>query len=906
MARKQVQPTATLREIDATTIARILGYAPSRGGELLTERLIVAPIEINNEISSIELIDETGRKVSIKDGAVAGGYWTTQSLSTTDCAPTVLSIGEGIATVLSVQQATNHQVVAARYCKNLVTVAKSMRARYPNTRIIILSDIGNGQADAERAAQAVNGILALPRFTVKEVESFTVQYGKPPTDFNDLAVLNGLDEVRVQIDATINLFVDAIRETGGRTDSRTGETLHKQLGDNLTGDVSITGKEISRNLMIQALPIIEIRGGTLPKQVEEAERALIAAGVEIYQRSGDLVRPVKITNEINEDGIIIPAGSVVLGNVDKSWLIKRFTMVADFQKYIRREDRFTSVDCPPMVAEVYLADVGDWSIPPVIGISGCPTIRKNGTLILDSGYDRKSGIYVDYQGPQVIVKDNPTQEDALEALELLKKPLAEFPFVNEESRSVILSGMLTGTSRRILRSSPLHAASAPKKGSGKGLLAYIISAIVTGRGPMMLSQGRDEAEDEKRLSSALMRSASVICIDNIEREVYGDFLCTMLTEQEVSPRILGMSKLIDLPTNTTVLATGNNLTFKGDMTRRVLHCRIDPECERPDALEFSLNLREWIPANRHLLIGAALTILRAYHVAGRPKQPIKPYGSFEEWSNLVRSALVWLGVADPCLTRESVEQHDPVTESLSAVLTLWHRAFGNDIKTTAEVIEDCNLAVHADLKHALLEVAMSSRNSDVIDPKRLGRWLKQYEKRVESGLRIERTGEDTHVKVTYWKVTSTPITLRGLRVTAGNVSVDAWNFGSGGVLLGNSSTNNEIMDMPKTRGRAETLPAVTRKPRRVIDISIDNELIYNENGSKTTQLSTGINELTEFKCGTCAWFQQNPTEKFVGNCDAGKEKPNNAWFLFEEDARLCDRYQATITPEGRSLPPGAA
>lgn len=55
---------------------------------------------------------------------------------------------------------------------------------------------------------------------------------------------------------------------------------------------------------------------------------------------------------------------------------------------------------------------------------------------------------------------------------------------------------------------------------------------------------------------------------------------------------------------------------------------------------------------------AGLTILKAYHHAGRPEQKIRPFGRFEEWSNLVRSAIVWLELPDPCESRKGIEESD--------------------------------------------------------------------------------------------------------------------------------------------------------------------------------------------------------------------------------------------------------
>ena len=94
---------------------------------------------------------------------------------------------------------------------------------------------------------------------------------------------------------------------------------------------------------------------------------------------------------------------------------------------------------------------------------------------------------------------------------------------------------------------PLHAFDAPTPGTGKSLLTSIIGVIVTGREPAAMSQGKDPEEDEKRLSAALRAGDPVILIDNCEREITGNFLCMMLTQLVVSPRILGQTELLRLP-----------------------------------------------------------------------------------------------------------------------------------------------------------------------------------------------------------------------------------------------------------------------------------------------------------------------------------------------------------------------
>ena len=92
-------------------------------------------------------------------------------------------------------------------------------------------------------------------------------------------------------------------------------------------------------------------------------------------------------------------------------------------------------------------------------------------------------------------------------------------------------------------------------------------------------------------------------------------------------------------------ASGNNMVFQGDMARRVVPIDLDPKIERSeerDNFRYS-PLLPWILKERPRLVVAALTILKAYFAAGCPFQGVKPLGSFEEWSRLVRQALIWAG-----------------------------------------------------------------------------------------------------------------------------------------------------------------------------------------------------------------------------------------------------------------------
>lgn len=79
-----------------------------------------------------------------------------------------------------------------------------------------------------------------------------------------------------------------------------------------------------------------------------------------------------------------------------------------------------------------------------------------------------------------------------------------------------------------------------------------------------------------------------------------------------------------------------------------------------------------------------MTILYAYCQAGRPSQSLKPWGSFEEWSDLVRQALVWIGMPDPGETREELARSsDREAAALRAVIQGWSEIDADETGLTA-------------------------------------------------------------------------------------------------------------------------------------------------------------------------------------------------------------------------------
>jgi hypothetical protein len=146
-----------------------------------------------------------------------------------------------------------------------------------------------------------------------------------------------------------------------------------------------------------------------------------------------------------------------------------------------------------------------------------------------------------------------------------------------------------------------------------------------------------------------------------------DMLCQLLSQPEIQVRVLGRSELQKIPSTALVAATGNNLSIHGDLNRRTIRIRLDAACERPDERSFGFDPVSVAERLRAELVTAALTIVRAYMLAGLP-QRAAAMGSFEDWSDHVRSALMWINMPDPRGDQAEVASEDPERVELGEII----------------------------------------------------------------------------------------------------------------------------------------------------------------------------------------------------------------------------------------------
>jgi hypothetical protein len=505
-------------------------------------------------------------------------------------------------------------------------------------------------------------------------------------------------------------------------------------------------------------PQILLTPGHQPEIVDAAERVLVAhaAALRIFQRAGEVVRVICLDQEVDRGGVRRPAGTVQLAPVSPLNLQETLDrLIAWLRPDPQTGDK--PADCPARIAATYLARIGEWKLPVLTGVIEAPTMRPDGSILSAPGHDAETGLFLQTDGDWPAVPGAPTRDDALAALRELLEPFAEFPFVDEPARAVFVAAILTALQRRLLESAPLFAFDAPAQRSGKSLLAESLGIFATGRKPAAVGVPREADEFRKAITSALRENQAHVNLDNVTRPLDSPDLARAITQSEYADRLLGVNRLLRLPTNILWTATGNNLVFHGDLPTRALVCRIDPQMERPEERQFRIvDLPAHLRQHRRRLVAAALTVLRAYYVAGRPRQGVRPWGGFDQWSREIREPLVWLGLADPCTTREQIISSDPERELTAEVLRAWHAALGEQALLAREVIATAGDGGHEELRQALLAIAARRDNSQQIDSRRLGRWLASKKDKVVDGLRLTPDHEDHRAQA--WQVSLTSLT----------------------------------------------------------------------------------------------------------------------------------------------------
>lgn len=425
-------------------------------------------------------------------------------------------------------------------------------------------------------------------------------------------------------------------------------------------------------------PILEVHSGDLPSTVRALAKILTASG-RIFDRGGVLVD-------------LAGSGTAAVRTMPLTQGAVR--MLA--HEYCRPVRRTPKGDLEPVTlskdaAELYLS-LRDPRVLPLAGISTAPLLRDDGSIVSTLGYDEKSQIFVD-QVPKLTVPDEPTKAQAKDALKLLRKAFATFPFEDAVKierdgveyvdqakpaglhESTYLAAVLTAVCRPSLWLAPGILITSPKHngaGSGKGKLVRAASLIAFGIPPKAGTKGHNDDELDKRVVSGLLTGEPSLLFDNINSTALtSDTLASALTERPSWVRLLGTPRNATINSAAVIWLTGNDLKVSADMARRVLQFRIDPQMEDPESRSFAGDFLADIAARRGELLNACLTIWRWGRINSSGLTKGLALGSFETWAAWVRDPLLTLGCRDPVEGVRLAKQADPARQDMAELFDKW-------------------------------------------------------------------------------------------------------------------------------------------------------------------------------------------------------------------------------------------
>lgn len=466
---------------------------------------------------------------------------------------------------------------------------------------------------------------------------------------------------------------------------------------------------------------------------------------DVFQRGNQLV-------------FIKPPGkeeAIQIFTADEHSLDDYFARISEW--YVEGKDEFKAIAVPKRAIRAFQSAMQRWKATPLEMVTDFPILHEDGSVHQEAGYDATtSALYLPGKmryipidpeklipTPEKMVLLNPHLKKAKkrrmvyvkEARDKLLELYQDFPFVKEYHRSVAVAFPLSGLAITTIGRSPAFASSSPESTSGKSLLLDIGHCIVAGHPARGMTVAKESEVEFKKVLISLLREGKIMSIiDNLSFPFASDALCSALIQPSYQDRLLHSNNIPSYSTRTVFGINGKNLVIKGDMRTRSIITRIDPKMANP-GLRNNFKIPKLIPhvlAHRPEYMRVGQNWLIGYIKAGRPDQHLPHFARFDNWNELVRPAIVWLGMEDPCLSIKDIWDNEPEDALLVLFLhTVYDLLCANEHKdfTIAELVlwSEGSGQIQEKLKSCLIQIA---GKVDRIDPNQLRAWMEpQQDKR---------------------------------------------------------------------------------------------------------------------------------------------------------------------------------
>lgn len=506
---------------------------------------------------------------------------------------------------------------------------------------------------------------------------------------------------------------------------------HAGFGDSFLKDFATNVRDC---LQSDTKPQIRINGRDLVEVIQEAWAAEAATGAteeSLFLRSDRLVT--------------MRAGTIA--DASSADVFGRLIRVAQWGT-LTKDGNFIFAKPPIDVVNDIIA-LPRPHLPEVEAVISTPIVDAAGDIVRTPGHHQRAKIWF-HPTVEVDVPDNPTITALAAARSILLDDLFfDFPFVSEADQTHAVALLLLPFARRLIDGvTPLHLIEAPTQGSGKGLIARIISLVFSGREPDTTVLGHDEYSVQQKITAALRQAPAMILLDNVKDSIESSVFAAGLTADPYYEREMRTQNMIRLPNKATWMATANNPRLSLDIARRTARIRIAPTSDRPWQREGSAfkhhPLPEWVLTNRQALIKACLVIIRNWIVMGRPPGT-ETLGSFENWARVMGGILQAAGFNSFLANANDLyAKSDPESQDWEALIDYWHAAHGERLIKAKDVLK---ILVTKEILPSILQDAISERAQTI----RVGKALLGMRDRWFAGKTII-FDYDKHEKTTTYKL----------------------------------------------------------------------------------------------------------------------------------------------------------
>lgn len=329
--------------------------------------------------------------------------------------------------------------------------------------------------------------------------------------------------------------------------------------------------------------------------------------------------------------------------------------------------------------------------PALSRLINAPVMGCDGILHTRYGYSPASQAFLCVKGLEALEEmGEVTEEDVARALALFNDgPLSGFVFDSKASRTHAFCGMLQPIVRATFGGpTPLYLVEAPTAGSGKTILARFVAGINSPRiQDTILPQ--EEPEREKLVLSLLLALPEAVLFDNITGYVKSATLDKLLTSEEYSGRILGVTKNITLPNTALWLATGNNVSFYGDLLTRTLRIGLDTGLPNPHQRSgYAVpDLNAWLREHRLEALTALVTLVRYWQQQGMPKYQGDKNCRMPLWLEIMGGICETVGLEDFLGNASVMEEMDTENQNWTQFFTHWHKEHGLRPVTSKQLLK---------------------------------------------------------------------------------------------------------------------------------------------------------------------------------------------------------------------------